>query len=500
NNIILNELGIVTQGVGAVGIAAQTSASQFSALDHNNYYCNVPLGANLVGKIGLIDYPSLAAWQTATGKEANSLNVEPNFVSATDLHLAATNNCSFDGAGTPVAGITTDYDDQPRDVNTPDMGADEFTATYSVTLAGITGSAVCENKIVSPAGTTFASGICDLIARVEPSGGSAVTGKINVCVTLDAATQYFNGEPYVQRHHDIEPAVSPAAATATITLYYTDQDFIDYNTNNIVWPDLPTGALGNADPNRANVRVTQFHGAATTSPSSPGNYPDTSLLITPGVPNVFWNGTFWEVTFPVTGFSGFYLHTTFTEAPLPVIVNYLNGRRQSGKHLLDWKVTCVSTTGVTITLERSVDARNYSGIYTITADAARCNQPFDYTDAQPLPGMNYYRLKMVDANGKITYSTTIALLNANKGFEIISIAPNPVTTGNFKLNITSATAVTMQVIITDMQGRTVSRQNIPVVAGFSIIPMQVGNLVAGTYTIQGIIAGERSKMIRFIKQ
>ncbi|MGB5008590.1 MAG: hypothetical protein WBO39_16745 [Ferruginibacter sp.] len=273
NNIVLNELGILTQGVGAVGIAAETSASQFTALDHNNYYCNVPAGANLVGKIGITDYPTLSAWQTATGLEANSLNVEPNFVSATDLHLVATNNCSFDGAGTPIAGITTDYDGQTRDVNTPDMGADEFTATYSVTLAGITGSAVCENKNVSPAGTTYASGICDLIARVQPSGGSAVTGKLNVCVTLDAATQYFNGEPYVQRHHDIEPAVNPAAATAAITLYYTDQEFIDYNANNIVWPDLPTGALGNADPNKANVRVTQFHGVATTSPSSPGNYP-----------------------------------------------------------------------------------------------------------------------------------------------------------------------------------------------------------------------------------
>jgi len=501
NNIIKNELGLLGGiGVGAVGIAAETSASQFTSLDHNDYYSQALLGTNLIGKIGAADHATLAAWQTATGQEANSLNVNPVFVSATDLHLVNNFNCALDGYGTPIAGITNDHDNDTRDVAAPDMGADEFTAVYAATLAGVAATAVCANKTVSPLGTTFVTANCELIANVLPSGGSAVNGKVNVCVTLDATLQYFNGEPYVQRHHDIEPVNTPATATATITLYYTDAEFVNYNTLNPVYPDLPTGVLGNADPNIANVRITQFHGTPTGGlpTTTPGNYTDTRELITPT--SVTYNAPVWTVVFNVTGFSGFYLHTTLTNAPLPVMVNYLNGRKQAGKHLLDWKVTCVSTTGVTITLERSMDARNYSGIYTITADAARCNQPFDYTDAQPLPGMNYYRLKMVDANGKITYSTTVALLNAYKGFEIISIAPNPVTAGNFKLNVTSTTALTMQIIITDMQGRTVSSQSIPVVAGFSSIPMNARNLAAGTYTIQGIIAGERSRMIRFVKQ
>ena len=112
----------------------------------------------------------------------------------------------------------------------------------------------------------------------------------------------------------------------------------------------------------------------------------------------------------------------------------------------------------------------------------------------------YYRLKMVDDNGTISYSSMVALLNAVKGFDIISIAPNPVTTGNFKLNVTSATAATMQVIITDMQGRTVRTQSIPVIAGFSSIPMNVANMPAGTYTIKVIMANDQSKIIRFVKQ
>jgi hypothetical protein len=153
-----------------------------------------------------------------------------------------------------------------------------------------------------------------------------------------------------------------------------------------------------------------------------------------------------------------------------------------------------------MTLERSADARNYTGINTITADAARCSQPFDHTDANPLNGMNYYRLKIVDADGKITYSTTVALLNAVKGFDIISIAPNPVVTDNFKLNIASAQAGKMDIAIFDMQGRLVNRQSISVIAGYNSATVNVVNLSAGTYTIKGSMSDDQSKVMRFVKQ
>jgi hypothetical protein len=368
-------------------------------------------------------------------------------------------------------------------------------------LAGVSGSAVCEDRTVSATGTTYTSNPCDLIARILPSGGAPVAGKVNVCVTLDATQQTFNGEPYVQRHFDIEPTTSNQTTTsATITLYFTNAEFLLYNSTNPAWPPLPTSVLGNADPNRVNLKITQFHGAASTSPSSPGNYPGTTVVITPGAANVVWNGSYWAVTFNVAGFSGFYVHTNYFNAPLPIVVNYLTGHRQGSNHLLNWKVTCATTPRATMTLERSADSRNYTGIYTITADAARCNQPFDYTDANPLKGMNYYRLKIVDADGKVTYSTTVALLNAVKGFDIVSIAPNPVVTGNFKLNVASAQSSKMELTIFDMQGRLVNRQSISVIAGYNSLPMNVANLSLGTYTIQATIADDKSRVVRFVKQ
>jgi hypothetical protein len=106
----------------------------------------------------------------------------------------------------------------------------------------------------------------------------------------------------------------------------------------------------------------------------------------------------------------------------------------------------------------------------------------------------------VDADGKVTYSTTIALLNAVKGFDIVSIAPNPVVANNFKLNIARAQAGKMDIAIFDMQGRVVTTQTIAVIAGFNSLSVQVDNLSAGTYTIRGNMADEPARIIRFVKQ
>ena len=505
DNIIVNTSASSGTGFTAAYRRSTAILTNFaSTSDYNLLYASTPSATNVIFYDGTNTDITLAAYRTRVStRDANSISLMPAFVSATDLHLT-TANCGIDGKGTPIA-ITTDIDAATRDVTTPDIGADEFTATYSsTTLAGVAGTAVCDSRTVdtAPTVTTYATSNCDLIAKVLQSGADPVAGRINVCVTRDATQLNFNGDRYVQRHYDVEPATSNTTTTsATLTLYFTDAEFVQYNTNNPVRPPLPTIA-NNTIATRNNVKVTQFHGTPTGGlpTSTPGNYTAGFALIIPGAANVVLNGSVWAVTFSITGFSGFYVHTNNYNAPLPIIVNYLTGRRQGSSHLLNWKLTCVSTPKATMTLERSADSRNFTGITTITADAARCNQPFDYTDANPLKGMNYYRLKMVDADGKVTYSITVALLNAVKGFDIVSIAPNPVVDNNFKLNVTNAVASKMEITIIDMQGRLVSRQTISAIAGYNSLLINVSNLATGTYTIQATVADEKSRVIRFVKQ
>ena len=67
----------------------------------------------------------LAAWKTASAKDANSISVTPKFYTTDDLHV---NNSALNALGTTISGITDDIDGETR-LSTPDIGADEFTVT-----------------------------------------------------------------------------------------------------------------------------------------------------------------------------------------------------------------------------------------------------------------------------------------------------------------------------------------------------------------------------------
>jgi len=208
-----------------------------------------------------------------------------------------------------------------------------------------------------------------------------------------------------------------------------------------------------------------------------------------------------DITWPaVTTFSPFALASITFNNPLPITINYFTGAKQNGNHLLNWKVSCTNTPTATMELERSSDGRTYTSVYSITATALQCQQPFNHTDVQPAAGVNYYRLKLTDANGKVTYSSIVSLINATKGFDIRSIAPNPIVGGKFNLQVSAAQSANMQLVITDMQGRTLQQQNASLTAGFNVVPVNVRSLAAGTYQVVIYTAEGRAGVQRFVIQ
>lgn len=186
---------------------------------------------------------------------------------------------------------------------------------------------------------------------------------------------------------------------------------------------------------------------------------------------------------------------------LPIGIEYFRGAKQGNSHLFDWKVNCSNSGSTTMVLERSSDRNIFSSIYGITITALRCQQPFAYADNTPLPGINYYRLKVTDADGKVSYSNIVALIQASKGLELISITPNLVKDGNCRLNITAAENQQLDIQIMDLAGRLVSRQQVDLKTGFSTINLKVNNLASGTYQLFGITAdGMRTRTLPFVKQ
>ncbi|MEX0635826.1 MAG: T9SS type A sorting domain-containing protein, partial [Ferruginibacter sp.] len=111
----------------------------------------------------------------------------------------------------------------------------------------------------------------------------------------------------------------------------------------------------------------------------------------------------------------------------------------------------------------------------------------------------YYRLKSTDIDGKINYSTTVAIMNKTKGFEIVSMIPNPVETKAI-LSISSAVKATMEIVVTDLAGKQLSKQRVVLIAGSNQVPLNLSNLAAGTYQVTGVTDEGERKSIRFVKQ
>lgn len=182
-----------------------------------------------------------------------------------------------------------------------------FNSGYLAGTLGLTETNIIK---VTPTTDKINYSDCDLMVSLDPSGASPLSGRTKVLVTLDSTVKTYNGQPYLQRHFDIKPDSNADNATATVTLYAYQSEFDAYNAiaGPMGYPLLPSFATDNG-----NIKVTTFHGNGT----HPGNYSGSAEVIVPA--SVSWDpmGNWWVMTFPVTGFSGYYIHTG-TNFPLAI--------------------------------------------------------------------------------------------------------------------------------------------------------------------------------------
>jgi hypothetical protein len=183
---------------------------------------------------------------------------------------------------------------------------------------------------------------------------------------------------------------------------------------------------------------------------------------------------------------------------LPVSIEFFKGSKQAINNVLDWKVNCTTEPSIAMSLERSADGRTFRSIQDQIATNARCLQSFNYVDATPLAGYNYYRLKTVTLDGKVKYSSIVVLLNKEKGFELISIVPNPVQNTAI-LSLTTVKGGKIELSVSDVTGKVISKQSKIVIAGNNPINMNFAALSAGTYIITAVNADGDIKTTRFVK-
>lgn len=127
---------------------------------------------------------------------------------------------------------------------------------------------------------------------------------------------------------------------------------------------------------------------------------------------------------------GYYTLATkdFTVSPLPVELVSFDASLVERKVILNWQ-TASELNSNYFDILRSNDGENWSSIGTVPANGSS-QEIIDYslTDASPMNGVSYYRLKQVDLNGNFHLSDIRSINNSSKVNQV-KIYPNPTDKG-----------------------------------------------------------------------
>ncbi len=197
----------------------------------------------------------------------------------------------------------------------------------------------------------------------------------------------------------------------------------------------------------------------------------------------------------VSSFSSFYFANKLLTAILPVKIKTFTGKPVGMGHELKWEVDCFDH--VVFNIERSADGIHFNTIGNISAEKADCNKPFYFTDKYILPGNNYYRLRIAEANGAVSYSPVI-LFNSKSSMNI-RLMNNPLMNVALDIELFSETTAPVELICTDITGRVLLHRQLNVFTGNSRLAVDMGNAAKGIYWIYAVGAAGRSNVLKFVK-
>ena len=186
------------------------------------------------------------------------------------------------------------------------------------------------------------------------------------------------------------------------------------------------------------------------------------------------------------------------QTSLPVKLISFTGSYQNQFTKLTWE-TVSEENFDHFEIERSANAADFTniGFKQASKGAGRLN----YQHADDLSLVNgsvfYYRLKIVDNDGKFTYSNVIMIRKESKSINGISLNPNPVVSGMATVRLTSSSNKAVGFKVIDMNGKVVLQQQNKLYEGNNSISINnLDRLQAGIYLLQ-MTNGDETTSIKF---
>jgi hypothetical protein len=164
--------------------------------------------------------------------------------------------------------------------------------------------------------------------------------------------------------------------------------------------------------NPANLRVVRWNGTAWVNHGNGGTTGTAAngTVISAGV---------------ITSFSPITLGSSGLDNPLPVELLSFNATAENEKVNLKW-ITASELNNDFFTVQHSTDGVEFTSLGNVAGQGTKQSATtYNFVDASPMAGINYYRLKQTDFDGTSSYSNIIAI---NLDLEWL-LYPNPATYG-----------------------------------------------------------------------
>ncbi|WP_121353403.1 T9SS type A sorting domain-containing protein [Flavisolibacter nicotianae] len=165
---------------------------------------------------------------------------------------------------------------------------------------------------------------------------------------------------------------------------------------------------------------------------------------------------------------------------LPVTLTEFRGEHTGRANVLRWKATGESKT-VRYDVERSTDGTLFSVIGSVAANGTGA---YVFNDNKLSAPANYYRLRLVEGDGRVALSKTILLQENGASLVLGAVRPNPFV-ADLAVSFSTASPQIMTLTLVDATGRNVVQKQVKTVQGTNDVRLDgLAHLPKGMYVLK----------------
>ncbi len=170
-------------------------------------------------------------------------------------------------------------------------------------------------------------------------------------------------------------------------------------------------------------------------------------------------------------------------SPLPIILSSFDAVKKGNASQLDWH-TSMESNNKGFHVQRSKNATNWETLDFINGVGySNLDNAYNFVDNKPTKGVNYYRLKQEDFNGRTSYSDIKVLRFTEKEELNLTIFPNP-TKETVYVDLSSFGNGAANLSIVDAAGKIVMSKNISILNGNYNASINLKAFAKGSYILQ----------------